>query len=67
MTKKLLNATIVYPYSPDGTFNLAGLPDKCIITCVNGTLWSRLKVFLSYLLIMLIMYCTKFRQSNYVY
>ncbi len=48
MIKYLLNATKDNPYSPDGTFNLTCLFDKCISNSVNSALVSRLKAFLSY-------------------
>jgi len=48
MIKKLLNATKINPYSPEGTFNLMCFLDKCRSNSVNSTLWSRLKAFLSY-------------------
>jgi hypothetical protein len=58
MIKKLLNATKINQYSPDGTFNLMYLSGMCISNSDNSTLRSRphsggfaeenLKAFLSY-------------------
>jgi len=45
MTKNLLNATKKRPYSPEGTFNLKCILDKCVLPCVNSTLLSRQKLF----------------------
>jgi hypothetical protein len=41
MIKKLLNATKIKPYSPEGTLNLKCILDECALPGVNTTLWSR--------------------------
>jgi len=45
MINNLLNATKIWPYSPDGTFNLKCILDERMLPCVNSTLWSRQKLF----------------------
>jgi len=45
MIKNLLNATKIESYSPEGTFNLMCLSDKCISNSDNSALRSRQKLF----------------------
>jgi hypothetical protein len=45
MTKKLLNATKIEPYSPEGTFSLKFILDECVPSCVNSTSWSQGKIY----------------------
>jgi len=48
MIKNHLERDKNYSYSPDGTFNLMCILDKCMSNSVESTLRSRLKAFLSY-------------------
>jgi hypothetical protein len=45
MPKNLLNATKIKPSSPEGAFKLKCILDECELPGVNGTLWSRQKLF----------------------